>query len=159
MTAPVSLRLRTLFVKKGVSLGLLGHDDRRLVLAVAASQFEPGRAYPEQAVNALLIEWLSGGGAMLRTDHAELRRWLVDACFLERDGFGRAYVRIEAALLPFAADLGGVSGAALNELASQEKAAWVANRKAKRHRHDAGVARGDSPLSDGDADRRPESRP
>jgi hypothetical protein len=28
---------------------------------------------------------------MLGTDHAELRRWLVDFHLLDRDGYGRAY--------------------------------------------------------------------
>jgi hypothetical protein len=30
---------------------------------------------------------------MVQTDHVELRRWLVDAGYLARDGWGYAYVR------------------------------------------------------------------
>ena len=128
----MSPRLRALVVKRGLGLGLLSSDKRRLVLALAASQFEAGQAYPEQAVNALLTNWLSGGGEMLRTDHVELRRWLVDLGFVERDGFGRAYRRVDAALLPFAADLGAASAEALNTMAACEKAAWRESRVARR---------------------------
>ena len=89
-------RLAAVVVKDGVSLGLLAEGDRALVLALAASAIEPGRAHREADVNRVLESWLAGPGALLRTDHVELRRWLVDADFLSRDGFGRAYVRGEA---------------------------------------------------------------
>jgi hypothetical protein len=137
MAAPVSPRLRTLVVKKGLALGLLGIDERQLIVAFAACQFEAGQAYPEKAVNAVLVDWLAGSGAMLRTDHAELRRWLVDMGFLERDGFGRAYARVEATLAPFIAELGGATAAELSALATEEKAAWQASRDARRRSHES----------------------
>jgi len=86
-------RLAALVVKDGVSLGLLGEADRSLVLALAAAEIEPAREHREADMNRILETWLAGPGAMLRTDHVELRRWLVDAGFVSRDGFGRAYVR------------------------------------------------------------------
>ena len=84
-------RLAARVVKDGVSLGLLGDADRSLALAACA--LPTGRAHREADVNQLLGHWLEGAGAMLRTDHVELRRWLVDAGFVSRDGFGREYVR------------------------------------------------------------------
>ena len=47
-------------------------------MGVVALEFEPGRHYSEQEVNAIV------GGFF--NDYASLRRHLVDACFLEREG-------------------------------------------------------------------------
>lgn len=53
---------------------------RLVVLDFLAARFEPGRVYPEPAVNAVISE--------LHDDYAALRRYLVDEGFLERrDGF------------------------------------------------------------------------
>ena len=49
---------------------------RRVVLDFLAARFEPGRVYPEAAVNEVL--------ATVHPDHAALRRHLVDDGFLER---------------------------------------------------------------------------
>jgi hypothetical protein len=89
-------RLAALVVRDGVSLGLLAEADRAQVLALAAAAIEPGREHREADMNRILESWLEGPGAMLRTDHVELRRWLVDAGFVSRDGFARAYLRGEA---------------------------------------------------------------
>ena len=103
-------RLAALVVKDGVSLGLLAEADRALVLALAAAAIEPGREHREADMNRILEAWLEGPGAMLRTDHVELRRWLVDAGFVSRDGFGRAYVRGEAEAARATALLGEAIG-------------------------------------------------
>ena len=47
-----------------------------IVLEYLAGNFEPGRAYPEPEVNAILNRW--------HPDHAALRRELVDARLLQR---------------------------------------------------------------------------
>lgn len=53
---------------------------RLVVLDFLAARFEPGRVYPEPAVNTVIGE--------LHDDYAALRRYLVDEGFLERrDGF------------------------------------------------------------------------
>ena len=53
---------------------------RRVVLDFLAAQFQPGKVYPEVAVNALLERF--------HPDYASLRRYLVDEEFLERrEGF------------------------------------------------------------------------
>jgi hypothetical protein len=49
---------------------------RRLVLDWLAQEFEPGRVYPEAAVNKVLVGF--------HPDFAALRRYLVDEGFMER---------------------------------------------------------------------------
>jgi len=125
-------RLATLVVKNGVALGLLGAADRALVLALAASAFEPGRAYREAEVNRTLSDWLEGAGAMLRTDHVELRRWLVDTGFIARDGFGRAYARGAVETTRAAGLLGSLSAGELDAAVAAGRAAKAAQRDAQR---------------------------
>jgi hypothetical protein len=52
------------------------------VLEHVAQTFEPGRRYPEREVDAVLRAWTEGGA----TDHAALRRYLVDHQLLSREG-------------------------------------------------------------------------
>jgi hypothetical protein len=54
-----------------------GHK-RQIVLEHLAQQFEPGRRYGEPEVNSVLRPWWS--------DVAALRRYLVDAALLAREG-------------------------------------------------------------------------
>ena len=128
-------RLAALVVKDGVSLGLLADADRSLVLALAAAAIEIGPAHREAEVNRLLGDWLEGPGAMLRTDHVELRRWLVDAGFVSRDGFGRAYVRGEAEAARATALLGGATGETLAAAVDALRTAKAAERAARRQAH------------------------
>jgi hypothetical protein len=51
---------------------------RRILLDAIAQAFEPGVRYPERTVSEFL--------GLLYSDHAALRRYLVDEGFLERDG-------------------------------------------------------------------------
>ena len=125
-------RLAALVVMDGVSLGLLAEGDRALVLALAAAAIEPGRAHREADVNGMLQSWLKGPGAMLRTDHVELRRWLVDAGFLSRDGFGRAYVRGEAEAARATALLDEATGMALAGAVADLRATKAHEREARR---------------------------
>ena len=125
-------RLAALVVKDGISLGLLAEGDRALVLALAAAAIEPGRAHREADVNGMLQRWLKGPGAMLRTDHVELRRWLVDADFLSRDGFGRAYVRGEAEAARATALLDEATGMALAGAVADLRATKAHEREARR---------------------------
>jgi hypothetical protein len=89
-------RLRALAVRDGLSLGVMASNkpaDFTLVLAAAGCAFAAGDALSEREVNARLIAWREGAGAMLAVDHVELRRWLVDNSVLARDGYGRVYTR------------------------------------------------------------------
>ena len=89
----LSPRLELLVVKTGLHLGVLADGDRVLVLALAACAIEPAQLLREDEVNRRLIDWLANVGQMLRTDHVELRRWLVDTGLVARDDWGHAYVR------------------------------------------------------------------
>lgn len=130
-------RLASLVVKDGVSLGLLGEADRSLVLALAATAIEPGREHREAEINRILESWLERAGAMLRTDHVELRRWLVDAGFIGRDGFGRAYLRGEAETARATALLGDASAGLLEDAVLTERAVKAAERAARRQAYAA----------------------
>jgi hypothetical protein len=83
-------------VKDGVRLGLLSDAERALALALAwAALKQPGR-WTEPALNADVLALLGGTLAFLDTDHVELRRWLVDGGWLQRDGYGREYRHVDA---------------------------------------------------------------
>ena len=88
---------RRLAVKHRVGLGpLMGSrgDEFAVVVAAASLAVPTGTPLSEREVNDRLVAWLAGPGAMLATDHVELRRWLVDLSLLERDGYGREYRRV-----------------------------------------------------------------
>ncbi|MEO5882887.1 MAG: DUF2087 domain-containing protein [Caldimonas sp.] len=130
MTLPP--RLASLVVKDGVSLGLLGEADRSLALALAATAIATGQEHREADMNRILESWLEGPGAMLRTDHVELRRWLVDSGFVSRDGFGRAYVRGESERARADALLGDASGPELANAVAALRTDRAREREARR---------------------------
>lgn len=86
-------QMEQLVVKNGVSLGVLSEDQRPAALALAWATL-PATPMSEPDVNRTLKAALSGAVRCLATDHVELRRWLVDARWLVRDGFGREYRRV-----------------------------------------------------------------
>jgi hypothetical protein len=91
--------LAALFVKAGVSIGGLSDAQRRLVLGLVWAGL-PAAPMSERDVNEALKAKLGGAANFLDTDHVELRRWLVDAGWLARDGLGREYQRVAAGALP-----------------------------------------------------------
>jgi hypothetical protein len=87
---------------------------------------------------------LGGAAAWLDLDHVELRRWLVDAGWLLRDGYSREYRRVEAAALPerqcawapalAAIDIGhwvSVQRAAQHDARESRRRAWLASQAAQ----------------------------
>jgi len=129
---------RTTAVKQGVALGALTGDAFAATLAAASLALPAGARMTEREVNDALRAWLAGAGAMLATDHVELRRWLVDCRLVTRDGFGRCYARASAPE-PFAAAVEGLAGADLaaiarnardadNQARSERKARWKASQ-------------------------------
>ena len=127
-------RFAKLAIRRGVSLGALqsaSRSDFVVVLAAAAQGFAPGQAYSEREVNETLRGFLAALGAMLATDHVELRRWLIDFHLLERDGFGHAYTTGMPApeFTVAAAQLVAVDLAALAGEARAREAAARAERK------------------------------
>ena len=122
-------QLRALVVKDGVALGGLTAGERTLVFALvwravhAAWARRTMPTWPERDVNVVLKQVLSEGASFLATDHVELRRWLVDAQWITRDGFGRAYACVEHdALAP--------EQQALVDWVPANVAAWVADQRA-----------------------------
>jgi hypothetical protein len=69
--------LKTFFRNGRLTEIPMKRSKRRIVLERVALEFEPGRRYHEKEVNAIV-------GAFF-TDHASLRRYLVDEGFLDRD--------------------------------------------------------------------------
>lgn len=71
------------FVRDGQLIGLPAQAGRRqVILEHIVQSFEPGRTYSEAEVNSILRAWVEGGS----TDHVSLRRYLVDAGLLTREG-------------------------------------------------------------------------
>ena len=130
---------RKLAVTRGVALtGLASgrHSDFVVITAAAALAFAAGRDYSEREVNALLRDWLAGPGAMLATDHVELRRVLIDCRLLRRDGYGRRYGRgaVPQAWQAALAALAGIDLAAEARAARTADARRRAQRKAQWER-------------------------
>jgi hypothetical protein len=123
-----------LAVREGLTLGAL-HGGRRadflVVTAAAALALARGREYTEAEVNTLLRDWLAGPGAMLSTDHVELRRWLVDCGLLVRDGYGRRYARNDATG-EWTAVLAALDGADLSAEAGAARAVEAARRSERK---------------------------
>lgn len=123
------VRLAHWVVKHGVSLGGLTPEDRGLLFALVWAAM-PAGPFTERQVNEALRAQLDGAAACLNTDHVELRRWLVDAGWLQRDGFGREYRRtsLDDVLNEAARD-------AARELHSMDVGAWAARLRADHDAH------------------------
>jgi Uncharacterized protein conserved in bacteria (DUF2087) len=85
--------LEALVVKDNVHLGGLNLEARAMVLALVWAE-TPDTAMTEKQANQVLQERLATTVCFLQTDHVELRRWLVDLGWLQRDGFGHVYQRV-----------------------------------------------------------------
>jgi len=134
---------RTLAVKRGVGLGpLAGAPGGAFAAAMAAASLAipADRDATEREVNERLGAWLAGPGAMLATDHVELRRWLVDLALVARDGYGRAYRR--APLPPaYAGAVTALAAIDAGAVAAQAREDDARVRAERRARHDAKAAR------------------
>jgi hypothetical protein len=87
-------------------------------------------------VNDALRAWLAGPGAMLATDHVELRRWLVDLKLVERDGYGRAYRRAPPPPA-FAAAVAAMAAIDAAAVAEEARTIHARDRAERRARHEA----------------------
>jgi hypothetical protein len=143
-TAPSSQRFidawRRLAVKRGVSLGALAGsrgDEFAAVVAAAALAIPCDAPSSEREVNERLRAWLAVPGAMLATDHVELRRWLVDLRLVERDGYGREYRRADPPPSAYADAVVALGVADPAALAAQAREADASARAARRASHEA----------------------
>jgi len=118
--------LRPLVVKDHVSLGGLPAGELALALAAVHATLPAARAMSEREVNEALKSALAGAACWLGTDHVELRRWLVDAGWLARDGFGREYRALAHAALP------APQQALARALATVDVTRWVAAERAQQ---------------------------
>jgi hypothetical protein len=144
LPADVLTWVRTQVRKDGVGLGGLSWTQQRLALGWVWAGLPTGRTWTEPALNALLQAQLGvpheqhersasaspsqGAACWLRCDHVELRRWLVDAGLLTRDGYGRAYQRAEPEQWPdaWSAELRRV----VMPFSELDTAAWVQAERA-----------------------------
>lgn len=127
-------RLSQLAVRQGVHLSTLQQKDGRdleLVFATATLFFPADRLLDERGANTVLKQFLSTAGAMLDTDHVELRRWLVDTGFVRRSDYGSDYRR--GTLPAWLEEAAGAFGPReLADAVVQARAARDAQREAKR---------------------------
>jgi Uncharacterized protein conserved in bacteria (DUF2087) len=137
--------LAALVVKDGLGLGRLADAPRTQLLGLVWAGL-PRLAMSEAAVNTALKAQLAGAARCIDTDHVELRRWLCDAGWLQRDGWGREYRRAALAQLPEPVQ---ALGAALEAgFDAGGTAVWVdglrnareATRAARRRAHERGAA-------------------
>lgn len=127
-------RMEQLALRQGVHLSTLQQKDGgdlELLLASAALAFPADALLDEKDANEVLKRFLATAGAMVATDHVELRRWMVDAGFLRRTDYGTDYRR---GIFPswLAAAAAEMSYGRVAEATAQARAAHQAKREAKR---------------------------
>lgn len=144
--------LDRLVVKRGVMIGGLTPDEQPMALALAWAGLPRG-AVGEREVNEALKAQLAGAACCLDVDHVELRRWLVDAGWLQRDGYGRAYQRVPAAGLPAALRALGqaLDGVDLTAWVQAMEAARDAERQRRRQAWEAARSGAEAPATQGRA--------
>jgi tRNA(adenine34) deaminase len=116
-------RLAELALRDGIRLGSLREREPRdleLIFASAALFLPDDCGVPEREANERLKAFLRTAGAMLDTDHVELRRWLADLGYLRRTDRGTDYRR--GNLPSWLAD-------AASRLTSEELGSAVANAR------------------------------
>ncbi len=132
---PTIAALERVAIKRGLSLGNLNRTDLLVVLALASLCLPAEGSLTEPEVNAALKAWLAGPGAMLRADHVELRRSLIDAGLWQRDGFGHAYERATAiADTELAAHIAALEALDATQIVSSARTRHEAERAARKAR-------------------------
>ncbi len=104
----IEKKLRRLALREGMTFASmigLAAADRDVLTATILARFDPGSTYTEKQVNEILKGWLGGAGSMLETDHATLRRWLIDTKLMSRTDDCAQY-RLDASGIEARAPLG-----------------------------------------------------
>jgi hypothetical protein len=113
--------LKRLFVN-GPLTGLPTHPaDQELLVELAATRFEPGKAYRENEVNEVLEPWLASFCEPSGIDHVTVRRMLVDSRRLVRTTSGSLY-EVNAAKAREVEALRGIDPAAILAEVQDERA-------------------------------------
>jgi hypothetical protein len=84
-------RLSILCLKSGMSDFPKDETDRQILLKSAALTFDSSRIFSEKEVNQVLDAWIDGSDQKGKMDHGTVRRYLVDAGYLEREKDGSSY--------------------------------------------------------------------
>ena len=116
--------LALLVLKEHVLVGGLPAPQQAAALGLAWCALPQNTALREVDVNTALKRCLADECSFLDVDHVELRRWLVDAGWLTRDGFGREYRRVAAD------DLTASAAQIAAALACVDPPRWVADIRA-----------------------------
>lgn len=66
-------------------------QDRTVFLGALSIFLMEQQSYSEAELNEAIVSWLSSFGVTTTLDHVTLRRYLVDAGYLQRDDAGRRY--------------------------------------------------------------------
>lgn len=125
--------LQGLALKRGLTLGRMSEQERLVTLGFASLSIPAAESLSEADVNRALKAWLAADGQMLRIDHVELRRTLIDMGLWQRDGFGRAYGRATLKVdHPAQVHLTAMAVADLRSLIADARAAREAQRQTRR---------------------------
>jgi hypothetical protein len=84
-------RLTLLCLKSGLTGFPKDETDRQILLKSAALTIDPNADYSEKEINQALDSWIDGIGQHGKMDHGTVRRYLVDAGYLEREKDGSSY--------------------------------------------------------------------
>lgn len=128
--------LTRLVVKDHVLFGGLPAAEQTWTLALARAAWPHAEPVTEPQANLALKAVLAGPLAFLDMDQVELRRWLVDLGWLQRDGYGRAYAAVPPDAMP--ADRAAVAAAMATlpdgaaAWVTAQRQALVAQREARR---------------------------
>lgn len=118
------------FKQRFVALVLSARDwprrpqDHHVLLISAVVGLDPNRDYTEAEINQHLQRWCLRFGQSLPIDHVSLRRYLIDAGYLQRDSAGQTYRRAHGSLgQPFEPEIEALDLEDLIFQAQQERAA------------------------------------
>lgn len=108
-------------------------QDHHVLLISAVVGLDPERSYIEAEINQHLQRWCLHFGQNLPIDHVSLRRYLIDAGYLQRDSAGQTYRRAHGPLSqPFDPEIETLDLEDLIFQAQQE-------REARRREHTGGA--------------------
>ncbi|MCB9100910.1 MAG: DUF2087 domain-containing protein [Anaerolineales bacterium] len=65
--------------------------DQQILFKSITLTLDPDKSYTETELNLALGQWQTEVGQMIEIDHVSLRRYLVDAGFVQRDSAGLTY--------------------------------------------------------------------
>lgn len=111
-------------------------EDQQVLLKSVTLMLEPQREYSEAELNEPLETWVDQVGQIFVIDHVTLRRFLVDAGYVQRDLAGHRYrVNAEKATEMFEADVASLDPVAVVDEArrriEERKRAYLNKRKDK----------------------------